>query len=52
MGLSLTHILVFAVVAVVLLGGGRISGAMGDLAKGLKSFKAEMTDDEPTRRLD
>ncbi len=46
MGLSLPHILLLAVVAVLLLGGGRFSALMGDVAKGVKQFKKGMTEDE------
>lgn len=48
MGLSLPHILILAVVAVLLLGGGRFSAMMGDVAKGVKQFKKGMAEeDEP-----
>jgi sec-independent protein translocase protein TatA len=47
--LSIWHILILAIVAVLLFGGrGKISDLMGDVAKGIKSFKqglAEPTDD-------
>lgn len=33
---SLPHLLVLAVVAILLLGGGRFSAMMGDVAKGMK----------------
>lgn len=46
MGLSLPHILIFAVVAILLLGGGRFSSMMGDVAKGVKNFKKGMAEDE------
>ncbi len=42
MGLSLPHILIFAVIAILLLGGGRFSNMMGDVAKGVKNFKKGM----------
>ena len=46
-GLSLWHwLLVIAVVAVLFGGKGKISGLMGDLAKGIKAFKSGMTEDE------
>lgn len=45
---SLVHWLVFGVVAILLLGGGRFSNLMGDVAKGIKQFKKGMADeDEP-----
>ena len=45
MGLSLPHILLLALVVLLLFGGGRVSGLMGDVAKGIKSFKKGMADD-------
>jgi sec-independent protein translocase protein TatA len=47
--LSIWHWLIFLVVALLLFGGsGKISSIMGDVAKGIKSFKKGMTeDDEP-----
>ncbi|GGE79295.1 twin-arginine translocase TatA/TatE family subunit [Sphingomonas prati] len=52
MGISLPHILIFAVVAILLLGGGRFSSMMGDVAKGVKQFKkgmAEEDEDKPVK---
>jgi sec-independent protein translocase protein TatA len=40
-------VLVIAVI-VVLFGRGRISDMMGDLAKGIKSFKSGLKDDDET----
>ena len=46
MGISLPHILIFAVVAILLLGGGRFSSMMGDVAKGVKQFKKGMAEED------
>lgn len=46
MGLSVWQILIIAVVAILLFGRGRISDLMGDVAKGIKSFKKGMAEDE------
>ena len=46
MGLSWWHILLVLMVFVLLFGTGRISGLMGDIAKGLKSFNKTMAGDE------
>ena len=46
MGISLPHILIFAVVAILLLGGGRFSSMMGDVAKGVKQFKKGMSEED------
>ena len=48
MGLgSIWHWLVLILVVVLLFGRGRISDVMGDIAKGIKSFKKGLSDDEP-----
>lgn len=47
MGLSFSHILIVLVVFVLLFGRGKISELMGDLAKGMRSFKANLKEDEP-----
>ena len=45
------HLLVLAVVAILLLGGGRFSNLMGDVAKGVKNFKKGMAEeDSPTSK--
>jgi len=56
---SLVHWVVVLLVVMLLFGGGRISGLMGDVAKGIKSFKKGMADDEedvasakPAQRLE
>ena len=47
-GFSLWHWLVVGVIILLLFGKGRFSDMMGDVAKGLKSFKKGMSeDDEP-----
>ena len=38
------HWLLVLLVFVLLFGAGKISGLMGDLAKGIKTFKKEMAD--------
>ena len=49
-GFSFFHILIFAVIVLLLFGGNRFSAMMGDVAKGLKSFKAGMSDEDEARR--
>jgi len=53
-GLSIWHLLILAVLLLLLFGGNRFSSMMGDVAKGIKSFKQGMADedDEKTRRYD
>jgi sec-independent protein translocase protein TatA len=44
---SIWHLLLLAGIVLVLFGGkGKISEIMGDFAKGIKSFKKGMTEDE------
>ena len=45
-GFSPIHLLVLAVVAILLLGGGRFSNLMGDVAKGVKQFKKGMAEED------
>ncbi|QDP19142.1 twin-arginine translocase TatA/TatE family subunit [Sphingomonas xanthus] len=45
-GFSLWHILIFAVIVLLLFGGNRFSSMMGDVAKGIKSFKHGLADDD------
>ena len=48
-GFSIWHILIFAIIILLLFGGNRFSAMMGDVAKGLKSFKQGMADEEEHR---
>ena len=45
-GLSLWHWLIVGIIVLLLFGKGRFSDMMGDVAKGLKSFKKGMADEE------
>ena len=51
MGLSVTHLLLVLAVAVLLFGGGRISELMGDVAKGIRSFKKGLAEDEEASKV-
>ena len=45
--MSLIHWLILAAIVLILFGGrGKISDIMGDVAKGIKSFKKGMSDEE------
>ena len=48
MGISFWQIAIVVVLVVLLFGRGKISSLMGDVAKGLKSFKKGMSDDTST----
>ena len=45
---SLAHWLIVLAVVLVVFGPGRISGMMGDLGKGIRSFRQGMAEDEKT----
>ena len=46
MGISFWQIAIVVVLVVLLFGRGKISSLMGDVAKGIKSFKAGMKEGE------
>ena len=47
-GLSPWHLLILAVIALVVFGGrGKISGIMGDTAKGIRAFRDGLKDEHP-----
>ena len=43
---SLTHWLVVLVIILIVFGAGKLPRVMGDFAKGIKSFKAGMKEDD------
>ena len=45
-GFSIWHWLVVGIIILLLFGKGRFSDMMGDVAKGLKSFKKGLSEDE------
>lgn len=47
---SIWHILVFGLIVLVLFGGrGKLSDVMGDFAKGIKSFKKGLSDEDEAK---
>jgi len=47
-GLSPWHLLIWAVIALVVFGGrGKLSGIMGDTAKGIRAFRDGLKDEHP-----
>lgn len=45
-GVSIWHWVVVGVIVLLLFGRGKVSDLMGDVAKGIKSFKKGMQEDE------
>ena len=52
MGISFWQIAIVVVLVVLLFGRGKISSLMGDVAKGIKSFKKGMSEDTSTNPQD
>ena len=52
MGISFWQIAIVVVLVVLLFGRVKISSLMGDVAKGIKSFKKGMSDDTSTTNQD
>tara|TARA_Y100001958_G_C21034052_1_gene406008 strand:- start:388 stop:585 length:198 start_codon:yes stop_codon:yes gene_type:complete len=52
MGISFWQIAIVVVLVVLLFGRGKISSLMGDVAKGIKSFKKGMSDDVSSNNQD
>ena len=52
MGISFRQIAIVVVLVVLLFGRGKISSLMGDVAKGIKSFKKGMSDDPSINNQD
>ena len=50
--LSIWHWILVILVVVLLFGRGKVSDLMGDVAKGIKSFKKGLADDETTPGAD
>ncbi|HQT86218.1 MULTISPECIES: twin-arginine translocase TatA/TatE family subunit [Acidiphilium] len=46
-GLSIWHWLIVLAVVLILFGSGRVGNLMGELGKGMKSFKNNLADDQP-----
>ena len=44
--LGWTEILIIVLIVVLLFGRGKISGVMGDVAKGIKSFRKGLSEDD------
>ena len=49
-GFSPIHIIIVLLLVVLLFGAGRVSTLMGDVAKGIKSFKKGMAEDDDAQR--
>ncbi|MFK8034135.1 MAG: twin-arginine translocase TatA/TatE family subunit [Hyphomicrobiales bacterium] len=50
MGISFWQIAIVVVLVVLLFGRGKISDLMGDVAKGIKSFKSGLSDEDESAK--
>ncbi|MGQ0742235.1 MAG: twin-arginine translocase TatA/TatE family subunit [Alphaproteobacteria bacterium] len=51
-GLSIWHILILAIVIVLIMGRGKISELMGDVARGIKNFREGLKDERAIEKSD
>jgi sec-independent protein translocase protein TatA len=49
-GLSIWHWMIVLVVVMLLFGTGKVSNLMGEFGKGIKTFKKNVSDDEPVTK--
>ena len=49
MGISLTNIIIILIIVLILFGAGKLPQVMGDIAKGIKSFKEGLKDEEENK---
>jgi sec-independent protein translocase protein TatA len=47
MSIGIWQVLLILLIVVIIFGAGKLPQMMGDLAKGVKSFKSGLKDDEP-----
>jgi sec-independent protein translocase protein TatA len=52
LGLSIWKIAIIGGIIVLLFGRGKVSELMGDVAKGIKSFKRGMAEDDEPKAID
>ncbi len=52
LGMSIWKLAVIGGIIAIFFGKGKISGAMGDLAQGIKSFKRGMAEDDSVAALE
>ena len=52
MGISIWQVVLVLVIILILFGAGKIPRVMGDVAKGIKSFKAGMKEGEESEEIE
>ncbi len=51
MSIGIWQVVLILVIVLIIFGAGKLPKMMGDVAKGVKSFKSGLKDDEPPRPL-
>ncbi len=51
MSIGIWQVVLILVIVLIIFGAGKIPQVMGDVAKGVKSFKSGLKDDDPPRPL-
>ena len=51
MSIGVWQVLLILVIVLIIFGAGKLPQVMGDVAKGMKNFKAGLKDDEPPRPI-
>ena len=51
MSIGVWQVVLILVIVLIIFGAGKLPQVMGDVAKGVKSFKAGLKDDEPARPI-
>ena len=52
MGLSISHLLILLLIVLVVFGAGRLPRVMGDIGKGMRSFREGLKPEEETKSID
>ena len=51
MSIGIWQVVLIQIIVLIIFGAGKIPQVMGDVAKGVKSFKSGLKDDDPPRPL-
>ena len=51
MSIGIWQVVLILIIVLIIFGAGKIPQVMGDVAKGVKSFKSGLKDDDPPRPL-
>ncbi len=52
MGFSITHLLLFLAIVLIIFGAGKLPRVMGDIGKGVRSLREGLKGEDETPRID